>query len=88
MPDLLVKGTLHTLDPGRPVAEAALMRDGRFARVGSREECEREARRVVEGLPAQPVGIHPPGRRLTGQEEIELVGVALLRGAMALASPG
>src|SRR6476659_3322894 len=44
MPDLLVKGTIHTLDPGRPVAEAALMRDGRFARVGSRQECEREAR--------------------------------------------
>jgi hypothetical protein len=44
MPDLLVKGTLHTLDPGRPTAEAALIRDGRFARVGSREECEREAR--------------------------------------------
>ncbi len=35
---------------------------------------------MVEGLHAQPVGIHPPRRRLIGQEEIELVGVALLRG--------
>ena len=43
MPDLLVKGTIHTLDPARAVAEAALIRDGRFARVGTREECEREA---------------------------------------------
>jgi predicted amidohydrolase YtcJ len=44
MPDLLVAGTLHTMDPARPVAAAALVRDGRFARVGTREECEREAR--------------------------------------------
>src|SRR5438477_11732620 len=43
MPDLLVKGTIHTLDPGRPQASAALIRGGRFARVGTREECEREA---------------------------------------------
>ncbi len=41
MADLLVAGTLHTLDPGRPVARAALIRDGRFAKVGTREECER-----------------------------------------------
>ncbi|MGZ6125170.1 MAG: amidohydrolase, partial [Myxococcales bacterium] len=44
MADLLLKGTLYTLDPRRPTAAAALIRDGRFARVGSREECEREAR--------------------------------------------
>jgi predicted amidohydrolase YtcJ len=44
MSDLLVKGRLYTLDPGRVIADAALIRDGRFARVGSREECEREAR--------------------------------------------
>jgi len=44
MPDLLVKGTVYTLDPARPVAAAALIREGRFARVGSAEECEREAR--------------------------------------------
>ena len=43
MPDLLVKGTIHTLDPGRPQAQAALIREGRFARVGTREECEQEA---------------------------------------------
>jgi predicted amidohydrolase YtcJ len=41
MPDLLVAGTLHTLDPARPVAQAVLIREGRFARVGTREECER-----------------------------------------------
>jgi predicted amidohydrolase YtcJ len=44
MPDLLVAGTLHTLDPERPVASAVLIRDGRFVRVGTREECERKAR--------------------------------------------
>src|SRR5258706_10580939 len=43
MPDLLVSGTLHTLDPSRPSANAALIREGRFARVGTREECERVA---------------------------------------------
>jgi predicted amidohydrolase YtcJ len=40
MPDLLVVGTLYTLDPERPLAQAALIRDGRFARVGTRAECE------------------------------------------------
>jgi len=43
MPDLLVVGSLHTLDPARPAAAAALIRDGRFERVGTREECERAA---------------------------------------------
>jgi len=43
MPDLLVAGSLHTLDPARPAAAAALIRDGRFERVGTREECERAA---------------------------------------------
>src|SRR5256885_5758693 len=43
MGDLLVAGTLHTLAPSRPRAEAALVRDGSFAAVGSREECERLA---------------------------------------------
>jgi len=43
MGDVLVAGTLHTLDPSRPRAEAALVRDGTFAAVGSREECERLA---------------------------------------------
>lgn len=40
MPDLLVKGTLHTMDRRRPRAEAALVRDGKFLRIGTREECE------------------------------------------------
>lgn len=44
MTDLLVVGTLHTLDPSRPRAQAALMRDGKYVRVGTREECEAEAR--------------------------------------------
>ncbi len=44
MADLLIAGTLHTLDAARPRAEAALIREGRFARVGTREECERDAR--------------------------------------------
>jgi len=44
MPDeLLVVGTLHTQDPSRPRAEAALIRGGRFACVGTREECEQRA---------------------------------------------
>lgn len=43
MADLLLHGTLYTLDPRRPRAGAALIRDGRFLRVGSREQCEREA---------------------------------------------
>src|SRR5512147_30922 len=42
--DLLVLGLLYTLDPARPRAEAALVRDGRFACVGSRAECEHRAR--------------------------------------------
>src|SRR4051812_42873304 len=45
MGELLVVGTLHTLDPSRPRAEAALVKGGTFAAVGSREECERLAGR-------------------------------------------
>ena len=41
--ELLVVGTLHTQDPLRPRAEAALIHGGRFACVGTREECERRA---------------------------------------------
>ncbi len=41
--DLLLVGTLHTLDPQRPRAEAALIRGGTFACVGSRQECEAKA---------------------------------------------
>jgi predicted amidohydrolase YtcJ len=48
MPDLLVVGTLHTMDASRPRAQAALMREGKFARVGTREECERDAQSDVK----------------------------------------
>ena len=48
MPDLLVEGTLYTQDPSRPRAEAALIRDGRFLRIGTIEQCEREARSDVK----------------------------------------
>jgi len=41
--DLLVVGALHTLDPMRPRAEAALIRAGRIARVGTHDECARLA---------------------------------------------
>jgi predicted amidohydrolase YtcJ len=47
MSDLLLVGTLHTMDPQKPLAQAALIRGGKFVRVGTREQCEREAR---EGL--------------------------------------
>ena len=49
--DLLVLGPLHTLDPARPHAQAALIRAGRFARVGTHDECAQLAGpevRVVE----------------------------------------
>jgi hypothetical protein len=42
-PDLLVLGTIHTLDPARPRAEAVLVSKGRFACVGTRAECGRRA---------------------------------------------
>jgi predicted amidohydrolase YtcJ len=41
--ELLVVGTLHTQDPSRPRAQAALIRGGKFACVGTREECEQRA---------------------------------------------
>ncbi|HSN91166.1 MAG TPA: amidohydrolase [Anaeromyxobacteraceae bacterium] len=44
-PDLLVVGRIHTLDPERPLAGAVLARGGRFAAVGSEDECRRAARR-------------------------------------------
>ncbi|MFY3745293.1 amidohydrolase [Anaeromyxobacter sp. Red801] len=43
MDDLLVVGTLHTLDPARPRAGAALIRDGRFLCVGEPAECAARA---------------------------------------------
>ncbi len=42
-PELLVVGLLHTLDPARPIAEAALVRDGRFACVGTVAACAARA---------------------------------------------
>lgn len=43
MDELLVAGTLHTMDPQRRVAAAALVRGGVFACVGTRPECARMA---------------------------------------------
>ena len=48
--DLLVTGTVHTLDPARPTAEALLARAGRVVRLGSLLECRREARPGVRQL--------------------------------------
>ena len=41
-PERLVVGIIHTLNPARPVARAALVRDGRFACVGPRRGVRRE----------------------------------------------
>jgi predicted amidohydrolase YtcJ len=41
--ELLVIGTLHTLDPARPRAGAALVKDGVFACVGDAAECAARA---------------------------------------------
>lgn len=46
MPDLLVTGTIHTLDPALPRAEAVLLREGRFLRVGSLAACEQASGRA------------------------------------------
>jgi predicted amidohydrolase YtcJ len=43
VPDLLVVAPVTTCDPVLPRAEAVLVRDGRFARVGSRRACEEAA---------------------------------------------
>jgi hypothetical protein len=48
MPDLLLLGRIHTLDPERPRAGAALVRDGVFAAVGTRAECEAASRPGAE----------------------------------------
>jgi predicted amidohydrolase YtcJ len=44
----LVLGTIHTLDPARPRADAVLVRDGRIAVVGTRAECEAAADAATE----------------------------------------
>jgi predicted amidohydrolase YtcJ len=43
MLELLVIGTIHTLDPARPRAEAVLVRDGKLACVGAEAECRKRA---------------------------------------------
>ncbi len=45
MKDLLVAGRIHTLDPARPLAEAVLVRGGRFACVGAEARCAPRAGR-------------------------------------------
>ncbi|HSD19503.1 MAG TPA: amidohydrolase family protein, partial [Anaeromyxobacter sp.] len=57
-PELLVVGLLHTLDPARPVVEAALLRDGRFACVGTIGAC---ASRAAPGVRRIEVGSAVPG---------------------------
>src|SRR5690242_17254674 len=49
-PDLLVDGLLHTLDPSRPLAEAALVRDGRFVCVGTVAACAARAAKDARRL--------------------------------------
>ena len=56
MSELLVTGVLHTLDPLRPRAEAALIRDGRFVRVGRRDDCAALAGPGAELIVAGEVG--------------------------------
>jgi predicted amidohydrolase YtcJ len=57
-PELLVVGLLHTLDPARPVVQAALVRDGRFACVGTIDAC---ASRAAPGVRRVEVGSAVPG---------------------------
>ncbi len=59
-PDLLVTGTIHTLDPARPRADALLAREGRILRLGSSAECRREARPGARHLDAKD-GCAVPG---------------------------
>jgi len=43
MHEILVRGTIHTLDPSRPRAGAVLIREGTIAWVGTAEACARQA---------------------------------------------
>jgi predicted amidohydrolase YtcJ len=52
VPDLLVVAPIVTGDPARPRAEAAVIRGGVFARVGTRGECERDAGRRAARIEA------------------------------------
>ena len=49
-PEILITGTIHTLDPASPRAKAVLLREGRIARVGSPAECRRAARGEPEAI--------------------------------------
>jgi predicted amidohydrolase YtcJ len=80
-PELLVTGLLHTLDPERPVAQAALVRDGRFASVGTIDACaaraSRGARRVEVGS-AVPGLVDAHGHVMwLGRAELEVSCVGL-----------
>jgi len=57
-PELLVTGLIHTLDPRNPLAEAVLVRDGRFACVGTVAACEG---RALPGVRRVHVGSAVPG---------------------------
>ena len=57
-PEILVLGLIHTFDPSHPVAEAALVREGRFACVGTVEEC---TARAGPGARRLQVGSAVPG---------------------------
>jgi predicted amidohydrolase YtcJ len=43
IPDVLVLGKIHTLDPARPTVEALVIRDGKLACVGSQDACSHKA---------------------------------------------
>lgn len=60
MSDLLIVGTVHTQDPTRPLAQAALVRGGKFVRVGTRDECEAAARDDLKFVEMGP-GCAVPG---------------------------
>jgi predicted amidohydrolase YtcJ len=75
-PELLVIGLLHTMDPSRPLAGAALVRDGRFACVGTEAECAARAAagaRRVEVACAVPGLVDAHGHVLAlGRERLEV----------------
>lgn len=48
---LFVDGTVLTLDPAAPVAEALAVRDGRIAEAGSREVGKRADLVILDGNP-------------------------------------
>jgi predicted amidohydrolase YtcJ len=58
-PDLLVTGTIHTLDPARPRAEALLARDGKIVALGRELDCRRAARPGARHLDAGDGSVIP-----------------------------